>query len=152
MDYFVKLTMLKKKRLDYIAIPDSSGKTKKERKERATEELKKGFGKIVILKGKDGEEDILYLGKILKKGDRVGFNTFPLHYKEYKIIIKKAKREGNFPKGIKIENIKTSQGPRLFLYGLLGLSEEKIKKKGQIMLKTEMKNFCKELKILLKKF
>jgi len=143
--------MLKKKRLDYIAIPDSSGKTKKERKERATEELKKGFGKIVILKGKDSEEDILYLGKILKKGDRVGFNTFPLHYKEYKIIIKKAKREGNFPKGIKIENIKTSQGPRLFLYGLLGLSEEKIKKKGPDYVKNRDEKFLQRIKNFVKK-
>lgn len=143
--------MFKKKRLDYIAIPDSSGKIKKERKKKALEELKRRFvEKIIILKGGDSEEDILYLGKILKKGDRVGFDTFPLHYKEYKTIIKKAKKEGNFPKGIKIENIKTSQGPRLFLYGLLGLSEEKIKKKGPDYVKNRDDDFWRKIKNIVK--
>ena len=107
--------------------------------------------KVVILKGKDSEEDILYLGKILKKGDRVGFDTFPLHYKEYKTIIEKAKKEGKFPKGIKIENIKTSQGPRLFLYGLLGLSEEKIKKKGPEYVKNRNEKFLSRIKGFVKK-
>jgi hypothetical protein len=144
--------MSKKKRLDYIAIPDSSGKVKKERKKKAIEELKKRYvEEIVILKGGDSEEDILYLGKILKKGDRVGFDTFPLHYKEYKTIIKKAKKEGKFPKGIKIENIKTSQGPRLFLYGLLGLSEEKIKKKGPEYVKNRDEKFLSKIKGFVKK-
>ncbi len=142
--------MLKKKRLDYIAIPDSGGEVKKERKKKAIEELKKRYvEKIIILKGKDSEEDILYLGRILKKGKRIGFDTFPLHYKEYKTIIRKAKKEGKFPRGVKIENIKTSQGPRLFLYGLLGLSEEKINKKGPEYVKNrnkfweKIKNFVK---------
>jgi len=144
--------MSKKKRLDYIAIPGSSGKIRKERKKRAIEELKKRYvEKIVILEGKDSEEDILYLGKILKKGDRVGFDTFPLHYKEYKTIIKKAKKEGKFPKGIKIENIKTSQGPRLFLYGLLGLSEEKIKKQEPDYVKNRGNNFYRKIKNVVKK-
>ncbi len=78
----------------------------KVRKARAKKALKnRVVYNVLIIKDKDSEEDILYLGKILKKGNRVGIDTFHLHFKEYKELIKKAKRDGKFPKGVKIENI-----------------------------------------------
>ena len=96
--------LFKKKSLDYLFIPNASQKELRERKGRAKREIKiRGIKNIVLLDGKDSEEDVLYLGKILKEEDRVGFDTFPLHYKEYKELIKKAKRDKKFPKGVKIE-------------------------------------------------
>ena len=122
--------MIRKKWLNYLAIPNSSGKIKKEKERRAIKEINNRLiEKVLILQGKDSEEDILYLGRIVKKGDRIGFDTFPLHFKEYKEIIRKAKKQGKFPKGVKIENIKIKQGFKLFIYGILGLSEEKLKKR-----------------------
>ena len=116
-----------KKELDYLLIPDSSGKFMNERIKTAKKELgKRNVNEILILKGKDSEEDILYLGKILKKGDRIGFDTFPLHYKEYKVIIKKAIKQNDFPKGVRVENIRTKQGLNEKIYGILGLEEERI--------------------------
>lgn len=89
-----------RKFLDYLLIPNSGGELGRTRKQRAIKELgKRKIGEVLILKGKDSEEDILYLGKILKKGDSIGFDTFPLHYKEYKIIIRKVIKQGEFPKG-----------------------------------------------------
>lgn len=56
-----------KKKLDYLLIPDASKKCKKERKERAKKELNKRIiENVLIIKGRDSEEDILYLGKISK--------------------------------------------------------------------------------------
>lgn len=80
--------------------------------------------KMGILNGIDSEEDVLYLGKMLKKGDGVNFDTFPLHYLEYKTLIDKAKRDGNFPKGIRVKNAKTKQGIKEVLYGIAGWGEE----------------------------
>lgn len=98
--------MFRKKELDYLAIPDSSGKIKKQRSEAALKTIKeRDIEKTIILGGKNSEEDILYLGKIVERGQRIGFDTFPLHFKEYKEIIKKAKKQGKFPRRIKIENI-----------------------------------------------
>ena len=137
-----------KKRLDYLAIPGGSkGKLKKERIKEAKEEINNRFvEKVVILKGRDSEEDILYLGKIVQKGDRVGFDTFPLHYKEYKTIIKKAKRDGKFPRGVRIENIETKKGLREEIYGILGLSEEKIKKRKLDYVKNRHDKFWGRIK------
>lgn len=142
-----------KKRLDYLAIPGGSkGKLKKERIKEAKEEFKeREIDKVIILKGKDSEEDILYLGKLVQKGERVGFDTFPLHYKEYKVIIKKAKKQGRFPKGVKIENIKISQGFRWFIYGIFGLSEEKIKHRKLDYVKNRKDNFYRKIKDVVKK-
>ena len=70
---------MSKKELDYLLIPNSGGELGKERKERAFREMgNRKIGEVLILNGKDSEEDILYLGKILKKGDRIGFDTFPI--------------------------------------------------------------------------
>lgn len=138
--------------LDYLAIPDSGKKVKKERIKKAIEEIhKRSVDKVLILKGKDSEEDILYLGRIVQKGDRVGFDTFPLHYKEYKEIIKKCKKQGSFPKGVKIENIKTSQPFKQFIYGELGLAEEKIKKEKIKFMKDRKEKFLPKIKRVVKK-
>ena len=140
-----------KKNLDYILIPDGGGKYKKEKLKRAKEELKKRrVKKILTMKGRDSEEDILYLGKILKKGDRIGFDTFPLHYKEYKVIIRKAKKEGKFPRGVKIENIKTSQDLRQEIYGTLGLEEEKIMHKKVDYMRNRKDKFFQRIKNIVK--
>ncbi len=141
-----------KKRIDYLAIPDSQGKLKKERKNRAIDEFKRRYvNKIIILKGKDSEEDILYLGKILKKGEKIGIVTFPLHFEEYKEIIKKAKKEGKFPKGIKIENIKTPQNLKTSIYGSLGLWEEKLKHEKVKYVKYRHDKIWRKLKNFVKK-
>ncbi len=143
--------MAKKKDLDYLLIPNSKGKTKKQRKERAKHEIKKrNVKKLLVLNGRDSEEDILYLGKKLKKGDRIGIDTFPLHYKEYLVLIKKAKRDGNFPKGVKVENIQTSQTKRQFIYGILGLSEEKIKKRKLDYVKNRDERVLQKIKKFVK--
>ncbi len=145
--------MLKKKRLDYLAIPGGSkGELKKERKKRALKEINnRNVDKILILKGKDSEEDILYLANIVQSGERVGFDTFPLHYKEYKEIIKKACKENKFPKGVKIENVKTPQSFRLFIYGVLGLSEEKIKQRELEFVKQRHNKLWREIKGIVHK-
>jgi hypothetical protein len=119
------------KRLNYLAIPGGSkGKLKQLRKKRAIEAINnRSVDQVLILQGKDSEEDILYLGKILKKGDRIGFDTFPLHYKEYKVLIKKGIRDKKFPKGVKTENLKIPKNIRMKIYGVLGISEELMKKR-----------------------
>ncbi len=77
--------MKQKRELDYLLIPTG---WPYQRKKRALEEIKKRKIKnIFILNGKDSEEDILYLGKILKGGEKIGFVTFPLHYIEYTEIV-----------------------------------------------------------------
>lgn len=142
--------MLKKK-LDYLLIPDGEKEYKKEKLKRAREESKKRLvKKILILKGKDSEEDILNLGKILKKGDRVGFDTFALHYKEYKVIIKKAKKEGKFPEGVKVENIRTNQSFKQSIYGFLGLEEEKLTDRKVDYMKNRDNKFFQKIKNIVK--
>jgi len=142
-----------KKKLDYLLIPNSGGEAKKEREKRALKELKnREVDNIIILKGKDSEEDILYIGKILKSGDKVGFDTFSLHYKEYRTIIRKAIKQGKFPKGVKIENVRTKQNLKQEIYGTLGLEEEKLmhekveyQKDRHDKLFRKLKNFIKEV-------
>ncbi|MEK6926424.1 MAG: hypothetical protein AABW50_04060 [Nanoarchaeota archaeon] len=141
-----------RKKLDYLIIPDSRRKILKERKKKAFAELhKREIEEILIVKGKDSEEDILYLGKILKKGERIAIDTFPLHFKEYKDIIEKAKRERKFPKGIKIEHLYTEQPPKLFIYGILGWLDEKFKRKIEYK-KNKEKKFLEKIKEAVKNF
>jgi len=112
----------KKEKLDYLLIPTG---WKRQRKKRAIEELKeREIKNIIILNGNNSEEDILYLGKKLKSGEKIGFVTFPLHYEEYKIIIKKAQKDKKFPRRIKIEHIPTNETIKQFLYGIFGLADE----------------------------
>ena len=140
-----------KRALDYLIIPDCGRKIKKMRKAWAREELKTRIIKeILIVKGADSEEDILYLGKILKSGDRIGIDTFPLHFKEYKELIRKAKRDGKFPTRIKIENIETDQPLKIEIYGLLGLAEEKIKDRELEYKKNRREKFLEWIKRLVK--
>lgn len=144
-----KIINLMKKRLNYLAIPGGSNKElKKVRKKRAIKAINNRLvDQVLILQGKDSEEDILYLGKVVQKGDRVGFDTFPLHYKEYKVLIKKAIRDKKFPKGVKTENLKIPQTARMEIYGLLGLSEELLKKRELDYKKNRPKNpFLKGIK------
>lgn len=132
------------KPLDYLLIP--TGWTR-QRKKRALEELpKRKIKNILILNGNDSEEDILYLGKRLKGGEKIGFVTFPLHYQEYKELIKKAQKDKNFPKGIKTENIATEQTFKEFIYGILGLVEERTDKKVNYTKEEHENYFVKKLK------
>ncbi len=83
--------MKQKRELDYLLIPTG---WEKQREKRALEELSKRKVKnIFILNGNDSEEDILYLGKILKGKEKIGIVTFPLHFQEYKELIKKAQKD-----------------------------------------------------------
>jgi hypothetical protein len=142
-----------RRRLDYLAIPGGSkGELKKERMERAIKELNgREVDRIIFLKGRDSEEDILYLGNIVQKGERVGIDTFPLHYKEYKELIKKAKRDGKFPSGVKVENVETPQEFRLWIYGILGLSEEKIKNRELNFIKDRDDKVWRKIKKVIHK-
>lgn len=135
---------MKKEALDYLLIPTG---WKRQRKKRAIEELKnRKVNNILILNGYDSEEDILYLGKILKGKEKIGFVTFPLHYQEYKEIIKRAQKEKKFPKKIKTENIATKQTIKQFIYGILGLLEGRMDKEVNYV-KEENKNyFVKKIK------
>lgn len=141
-----------KKFLDYLLIPDSGRGIKKVRLLRAKKELhRRGIGEVLIMKGKDSEEDILYLGKILKSGDRIGFDTFPLHYKEYQAIIKKAVNQGKFTKGVHTENVKTEQNFREEIYGILGLNEEKLLHEKVDYMKNRKDSFFQKIKDFVKK-
>jgi hypothetical protein len=116
----------KKEELDYLLIPTG---WEKQREKRVFEEIsRRKIKHFLILAGCNSSEDILYLGKKLKGKERLGFVTFPLHYQKYKDLIKKAQKEKKFPKEIYIENIKTGQTPRQFIYGILALIEEKLTK------------------------
>ncbi len=144
--------MKQKKRLDFLCIPNSSGKMKKQRMRRAKQEEKaRKIGEVWIMKGKDSEEDILILGKKLKGGERIGIVTFPLHFKEYQDIIRRAKRQKKFPRGVKVEGILTSQTGREFVYGELGLEEEKIFEKKVDYAKNRKKPVLDFAKRVVKK-
>lgn len=84
--------------------------------------------KIKIVDGIDSEEDILYFGKFLKSGDTLYLDTFPIHYQEYKSIINKGIRDGVFPKGVKVKNVKSGGILQHPLY-LVGWAEELLKRR-----------------------
>lgn len=137
--------------LDYLLIPTG---WKRQRRKRALKELKKRDVKnILILNGNDSEEDILYLGKIVKSGSKIGIVTFHMHFLEYQEIIKKAQKQGKFPKKVEVENIKTRETFNQFVYGFLGLEEEKFCHKKITYSKNRKENFLVSwVKILFKKF
>ena len=85
--------------------------------------------KMRILDGIDSEEDVLYLGRILNQKDTLYFDTFPLHYLEYKTLINKAIRDGKFPKGVNVKIASIGQGKMELVYGILGLLEEVFKRR-----------------------
>ncbi len=143
-----------KKTLDYLVIPGGEDDWKKPRLDRALEEKKSGrkIKKMYWLKGKDSEEDILLLGEIAKPGDRIAFDTFPIHYREYKKLIKKAQRDGKFPLEVKTENLATEQGPKEWIYGTLGLLEETFKRRKLDYKKNRNEKYLGKLKKLVHKF
>lgn len=135
---------MKRKELDYLLVPTGWAH---QRKKRALEELSKRKVKnILVLNGNDSEEDILYLGKRLKGGEKIGFVTFPLHYQEYKELIKKAQKDKNFPREIKTENIATPQTIRQSVYGVLGLLEERMDKKVNYTAEEHKNKFLEKIK------
>ena len=143
--------MAKNKPLDYLLIPTG---WKRQRKKRALKEIeKREIKNIFILNGCDSEDDILDLGKMLKGGERVGIVTFPLHFEEYKLIIKKAQKQKKFPKNIKLENIETKETFKQFIYGILGLLDEELiegkvdykKNKHENYLMCKIRNFFKKI-------
>lgn len=148
---FVVATIFSQATLTYLAIPASGGKMKKMRNKRAIKEIhNRRVEKVLVLKGKDSEEDILYLGKVVQKGDHVGFDTFPLHFREYKRIIQKAIKENKFPRGVKIENVRTTQPIKLFIYGIFGYLEEFLKR-GVDYKKNRQEKFLDKIKKPIKK-
>ena len=142
---------MKLKGLDYLLIPTGWNE---QRKKRADEELKRRkVGKVLILDKHNSEEDILYLGKKLRGGERIGFVTFPLHYEEYKEIIRKVIKQGDFPKNVKTENVATGESAKQFIYGGMGLMEEKLKKGKIDYLKNKPVNyFISKLREIVKRF
>jgi len=158
------LIFTSKKSLDYLLIPDGSEKMLRQKGQIAAEEFEKRGGnikKIYIMKGKDSEEDILELGKMLKGGERVGIVTFPEHYLEYRELIRKAKRDGKFPKFVKVKKV-NSRKPgkdssekwynfRESVYGHLGLWEEKLKKRKLDYVENRNEDFYIKFKNVIKK-
>ena len=148
------ILLISNKTLDYLVIPGGEDDWKKPRLDRALEEKKSGrkIKKMYWLKGKDSEEDILLLGEKVKSGERIGFDTFPLHYLEYKELIKKAQRDGKFPEGVKTENLATEQGPKEWFYGIIGLGEEILKRRKLDYKKNRNEKYLKKLKEFVHKF
>lgn len=70
---------------------------------------------------------------------------------EYKQLIKKAKRDKKFPRGVKIELIKTNQTIRQTVYGILGLSEEKIKQRELNYKRERKERYLEKIKTFVKK-
>jgi len=158
------LIFTSKKSLDYLLIPDGSEKLLKKRGQTTAEEFEKRQGnirKIYIMKGKDSEEDILELGKMLKGGERVGIVTFPEHYLEYRELIRKAKRDGKFPKFVKVKEINTRKFGKDFqekwynfkesVYGHLGLWEERLKKRKLDYVENRNDDLYRKFKNVIKK-
>jgi len=148
------IVLISKKSIDYLLIPDGSEKLREQRDYRVMEELIKrhgDVGEIYLMDGKDSEEDILYLGKKLKGGEKIGFVTFPLHYQEYKTLIKKAQKQGKFPKNVNIEPINTKQTSKQFIYGIMGLIEEKLKNRKMDFVESRNEKYLPKIKEFIKK-
>ena len=90
-------------------------------------DLKPGEKKII--NGINNKEDNIYLREFVKPVDTVYFDTFPLHFQEYKTLINKAKKDNKFPKNVKLKNLKIHQGLKETLYGIAGWGEELLKKR-----------------------
>lgn len=141
------------KRLEYLFIPAGESKWKEERLEKALKAKKSGrVKKFYWMEGADSEEDILLVGKKVKKGDRIGIDTFPWHYREYKELIKKAQKQGKFPKEIKIENVAISQKPMDYVYGVIGFLEELFKRRELKYKENRNEKYLEKIKSLIHKF
>lgn len=82
----------------------------------------------------------------MKGKEKIGFVTFPLHYQEYKELIKKAQRKKKFPNNVKTENIATNQTFKQFIYGTLGLIEERLDKEINYVREENKNKFWKKIK------
>lgn len=105
---------------------------------------------IKIVDGIDSEEDVLYLGKFLKPGDTLYLDTFPIHYQEYKAIINKGVRDGVFPKGVKVKNIKSGGTLQHPLY-LIPWAEELFKRRKLEYKKDRNEEGLEKIKSSVKK-
>jgi len=145
---FVSFILLTSKRtLDYLVLPGGESKWKNPRLKAALEAKKKRkIGKMYCMEGADSEEDILLLGEKVKPGDRVGIDTFPMHYREYMTIAKKGEKDGKFPKGVKFENIRIDENASAKLYGLLGWLEETIKRRPLAYKKDRDEKYLERIK------
>lgn len=145
---FVSLLILTSKRdLDYLVLPGGESKWKNPRLKAALEAKKKRkIRKMYWMEGVDSEEDILLLGEKVKSGDRVGIDTFPMHYREYMAIAKKGEKYGKFPKGVKFENIRIDENASAKLYGILGWIEEKIKRRPLAYKKDRNEKYLEKIK------
>ncbi|MBU2053280.1 MAG: hypothetical protein ABIJ14_03580 [Nanoarchaeota archaeon] len=145
---FVSLVILtSRKSLDYLVLPGGESKWKNPRLKAALETKKKRkIGQMYWMEGADSEEDILLLGEKVKSGDRVGIDTFPLHYREYMAIAKKGEKDGKFPKGVKFENIRIDENASAKLYGLLGWLEETIKRRPLAYKKDRDERYLEKIK------
>ncbi|MCF7910631.1 hypothetical protein K9L16_03090 [Candidatus Pacearchaeota archaeon] len=142
-----------KKGLEILAIPGGESKWRQPRLIAAVKERRnKKFDKIYEMQGIDSEEDILLLGERLNSGDRVTFDTFPTHYKEYLELANKAQRDGKFPKEVKLRNLKINEDSQSKLYGILGLLEEKIKRRPLAYVKDRKENYLPKIKKFVHKF
>jgi hypothetical protein len=108
-------------------------------------------GQMRILKGMDSEEDVLYLGQFVKPGDTVRFDTFPLHFREYSTLIKKAQRDGKFPKNVALKNARIPQGRKETAYGILGWMEEVFKRRPLDYKKNRKSDALDSIKGIVKK-
>ena len=108
-------------------------------------------GQIKLLHGKDSEEDILYLGEIVKPGDTVYFDTFPLHFQEYKTLVKKAQRDKKFPGDVTLRNARIPQGRTEVAYGLMGWLEEVFKGRSLNYKKNRESDALDKVKGIVKK-
>ena len=106
---------------------------------------------IKILRGLDSEEDILYLGEIVKPGDTIYFDTFPLHFKEYTTLVKKAQRDGKFPENVDLRNEKIPQGKTEIAYGIMGWLEEVVKRRPLSYKKNRESGLLDKVKGIVKK-
>ncbi len=106
---------------------------------------------IRLLRGKDSEEDILYLGEMVKSGDTIYFDTFPLHYQEYRTLIKKAQRDNKFPEGVTLRNARIPWGRTEIAYGLMGWLEEVLKRRPLDYKKNRESDILDKVKGIVKK-
>ena len=85
--------------------------------------------KILREGGKRHAEILSLLGEMVKPGDTVYFDTFPLHFQEYRTLIRKAQRDHKFPENVNLRNAPIPQGRFEITYGLLGWLEEVFKRR-----------------------
>jgi hypothetical protein len=79
---------------------------------------------ILISRGKDSVENILYSFDKLTDAKSVGIVSYPEHLKRFEYIFDKAKEEGKIPLDMKLIKIPTSQSFKEWIYGKLANIKE----------------------------